>query len=235
MDRTHSIVPKNTLVTSEFGELRQGEQSIPYEIYEMATQNLGILSAYPLRVGERLQLELQGQFISVTVYQCAGAHEGSSALKRYRLVSFDEAINFEKFFSEQRNRSLANRIRMRHSRFPTAEIVPIVYAKTFGTPQVYKLKTVNASRSGMLLESCQGSDAPFTEGTLLEVKIQAPEEETISCLAKVVRCEWKHSGSSRLYGITLTDIPSEQKDSFQSFIEMLEQKSTEILRRNLSA
>jgi hypothetical protein len=237
MDRNQPKLPLSPPIASEFGDLRLGQETIPYHLYEMATHNLGIVTTFPLKVGDKLELELQNQTIPLIVHQLAGHQESQVSAKRFRLVSFEKSVNFERFFSEQRLRSYAasSRIRLRHSRFPTEEAAPLVLAKTFGAHLFYKLRTLNASRSGMLLETCQGSEAPFAQGTLLELKIQRTQEEVISCLAKVVRCELNPMHAGRLYGIALTEIPNEHKESFQTFIESLEEKSNESLRLQLSA
>ena len=235
MDRNLPVKPQIVAVPPAFGVLRDptNEQSLDYELYEIASQNLGILSSHSLSPGDRLELELESTRIPVIVHQIAGLHDRELGLHRYRLFTPEAHVNFESYFPEQRLRSYSGhpKTTVRYARFPSSVLAPLILANTFGAGQTYKLKALNASRSGMLLEACPGSDAPFREGTLLEIKIQRSPIETIACLAKVVRCEYNHENSNRRYGVTLTDIPNEQREQFQSFIEYLETEANKRLLR----
>jgi c-di-GMP-binding flagellar brake protein YcgR len=130
--------------------------------------------------------------------------------------------------------TFANRhqYQMRFGRFST-EVPTPVEARTFGSEEPYRMKTINVSKTGLLLASPPGFRVPFNESTLLELTLFL-EEQPIRCLGKVLRCEVDFEKKIKRYGINICDIHAEDCERYFSFIEDTEHRKNRQVFRALN-
>lgn len=108
-----------------------------------------------------------------------------------------------------------------------------VQTKTFGSPITYKMSTVDASLSGLLILTTSPQNVPFSVNTILELTI-GPQtgmiEKAISVVGKVVRRDDhminEHEGKAYL-GIKIIDIDNYNLRLWNDFMEYLKGNSKE--------
>ncbi len=168
------------------------DKPIDYALYEICHHNIGIITSVEMKVGNGVVIEkTDGQLIPLVVHAEVPKENLPEGYHRFRLISVDPDTDFETLIPELSQRSfMLNSKQLYHVRFARfkTEIPTRVDAKTFGSPEVYSLKTINVSKSGFLLASPPGFRVPFNESTLLELTVHVEDEEPISFLGKVIRC-----------------------------------------------
>ncbi len=211
------------------------EKPVEYALYEICHHNIGIITAVALEVGTPVLIERnEHHIIPLIVHQSVPKGNLPVGYNRYRLISVDPDTDFETLIPELAQRSFAintNQLyNVRFARFST-EIPTRVDASTFGSQEVYSLKTINISKSGFLLASPPGFRVPFNEATLLELTVHVEDEEPILFLGKVIRCEFDFEKKMKRYGVNICEITQESKDRYHGFIEDAEhRKNRQIFR-----
>ncbi len=211
------------------------ETSINYALYEVSNHNIGIISNEPLEVGTQISIQYkENSIIPMVVHQLVPRDNLPPGYRRFRLISLDPHINFEKLLPETSHRkfSLSTRhhFHVRFVRFST-EIPTIIDAKTFGSHRTYSMKTLNISKSGFLLATPPGFTVPFHDTTLLELNIVLDEQTSIQCLGKVVRCEADFERKFKRYGINICEMKPEDREAYHSYIDDLEhRKNRQVFR-----
>ncbi len=211
------------------------DKPIDYALYEICHHNIGIITSVELKIGNGVVIErTDGQHIHVVVHAEVPKENLPDGYQRYRLISVDPDTDFETLIPELSQRSfLLNSKQLYHVRFARfkTEIPTRVDARTFGSPEVYSLKTINVSKSGFLLASPPGFRVPFNESTLLELTVHVEDEEPISFLGKVIRCEFDFEKKMKRFGINICDITNEARERYDNFIEDVEhRKNRQIFR-----
>lgn len=210
------------------------EKSVDYALYEVSHHNIGIISSDNLEIGTEVTLEYREHLtIPMIVHQIVPKKNLPPGYRRYRLITVNPEIDFEKLLPESAHRkvSLSNRhlYQVRFARFAT-EIPTKVEARTFGSDEPYHMKTVNVSKSGFLISSPPGFRVPFHESTLLELVIHL-EGKPIRCLGKVIRCEVDFEKKLKRYGINLCDIHVDDRERYFSYIDDVEHsKNRQVFR-----
>lgn len=212
------------------------EKPVDYALYEVSHHNIGIISSDPLEVGTRVTVEYRdGQPIPLVVHQIVPKKNLPPGYKRYRLITTDPEVNFERILPESSHRKVSFTTRhhyhVRFARFNT-EIPTRVEARTFGSEEPYHMKTINVSKTGFLLASPPGFRVPFHESTLLELTLFL-EDQPIRCLGKVIRCEVDFEKKIKRYGINICDIHAEDREKYFSFIEDTEHRKNRQVFRSL--
>ena len=106
-----------------------------------------------------------------------------------------------------------------------------VLAKTFGSKSEFNLKTVDISKTGMLLESKKEDLVPFIRHTLLEIKMLekgAWLEQPINCLGKVVRCykdQRDVARSLKFFGVEIVELEPRAQPVWQETLLTLSDRS----------
>jgi hypothetical protein len=213
------------------------EKPVDYALYEVSHYNIGIISSDTLEVGTRVTVEYRdGQSIPLVVHQIVSKKNLPPGYKRYRLITTDPEVNFERILPESSYRKVAfttrHQYHMRFARFNT-EIPTRVEARTFGSEEPYHMKTINVSKTGFLLTSPPGFRVPFHQSTLLELTIFL-EDQPIRCLGKVIRCEVDFEKKVKRYGIDICDIHAEDREKYFSFIEDTEHRKNRQVFRMLN-
>ncbi len=212
------------------------EKPVDYVLYEVSHHNIGIITSDPLMVGTRVTVEYRdNQQIPLIVHQEVPKKNLPAGYKRYRLITTDPELNFEKILPENSHRkvSVSNRqqYHVRFARFST-EIPTLVEARTFGSEEPYHMKTINVSKTGFLLSSPPGFRVPFHESTLLELTLFL-EDQPIRCLGKVIRCEVDFEKKIKRYGVNICDIHADDRERYYSFIEDTEHRKNRQVFRSL--
>jgi len=120
---------------------------------------------------------------------------------------------------------------VRAPRYLSIEIA--VKTKTFGSPINYKLLTVDASLSGLLLLSNSPQNIPFSVNTILEITMETKSgmiDQPISIVGKVVRREDKminENEGKAFFGVKIIDIDNFNLRLWNKFIEYLKDNSKE--------
>jgi hypothetical protein len=211
------------------------EKPVDYALYEICHHNIGIITAVELKVGTQILIDrTHGHIIPTVVHAEVPRDNLPEGYNRYRLISVDPDIDFETFIPELSQRSFAvsqNQLyHVRFARFKT-EIPTRVDARTFGSPEIYGLKTINVSKSGFLLASPPGFRVPFNESTLLELTVHLDDEDPISFLGKVIRCEFDFEKKMKRFGINICEITPQARERYDSYIEDVEhRKNRQIFR-----
>ncbi len=211
------------------------DKPIDYALYEICHHNIGIITSVEMKVGNGVVIEkTDGQLIPLVVHAEVPKENLPEGYHRFRLISVDPDTDFETLIPELSQRSfMLNSKQLYHVRFARfkTEIPTRVDAKTFGSPEVYSLKTINVSKSGFLLASPPGFRVPFNESTLLELTVHVEDEEPISFLGKVIRCEFDFEKKMKRFGINICDITSEARERYDNYIEDVEhRKNRQIFR-----
>ncbi|MBC7660476.1 MAG: PilZ domain-containing protein [Chitinophagaceae bacterium] len=214
------------------------EKPIEYALYEICHHNIGVITSVVLEIGTPVFIERSGKhIIPMIVHQAVPTENLPGGYNRYRLISVDPETDFEVLIPELAQRTFhINDKQLYHVRFARfkTEIPTRVDARTFGSPELYSLKTLNVSKSGFLLASPPGFRVPFNEATLLELTIHVDDEEPISFLGRVIRCEFDFEKKMKRYGINICDITAEARERYDSFIEDTEHKKNRQIFRLLN-
>lgn len=211
------------------------EKPVDYALYEICHHNIGVITAVELKIGTSVLIERsEDQIIPLVVHAEVPKENLPEGYHRYRLISVDPETDFETLIPElsQRSFQLTNKqlYHVRFARFKT-EIPTRVDARTFGSPEIYGLKTINVSKSGFLLASPPGFRVPFNESTLLELTVYVEDEEPICFLGKVIRCEFDFEKKMKRFGVSICEITNEARDRYDNFIEDVEhRKNRQIFR-----
>lgn len=211
------------------------DKPIDYALYELCHHNIGVITAVELKVGTQVMIERSANLIIPMIVHAEVPKENlPEGYNRYRLISVDPDTDFETLIPELSQRSFAinnkQTYHVRFARFKT-EIPTRVDARTFGSPEVYTLKTINVSKSGFLLASPPGFRVPFNESTLLELTVHVEDEEPIRFLGKVIRCEFDFEKKMKRFGVSICEITNESRERYDSFIEDVEhRKNRQIFR-----
>lgn len=214
------------------------DKPVEYALYEICHHNIGIITRDHLEVGTTVLIERTNtQIIPMVVHQLVPKKDLPPGYRRFRLISIDPEVDFESMLPEmgQRNYTVARKehYHVRYARFST-EIPTRVDAKTFGSSELYTLKTINISKSGFLLASPPGFRVPFNESTLLELTVHVEGDEPIRFLGKVMRCEFDFEKKMKRYGINICEITAEARERYSSFIEDTEHKKNRQIFRLLN-
>ncbi len=211
------------------------EKPVDYALYEICHHNIGVITGVELKIGTQILIERsETQIIPMVVHAEVPRENLPDGYNRYRLISVDPETDFETLIPELSQRSFAlNNKQLYHVRFARfkTEIPTRVDARTFGSPELYGLKTINVSKSGFLLASPPGFRVPFNESTLLELTVHMEDEEPISFLGKVIRCEFDFEKKMKRFGVNICEITPEARERYDSFIEDVEhRKNRQIFR-----
>lgn len=100
----------------------------------------------------------------------------------------------------------------------------VISAKTFGTPNIYKLNINNASLSGFLLETVGLHSPPFLINTIIEIMFNNDSTPStvmsnLSCVGKIVRITEARQATK--FGVHLI---SNDELFFDSLSEFLKEK-----------
>lgn len=212
------------------------EKSVDYALYEVSHHNIGIISSDPLEIGTVVTVEhRENQPITLIVHQIVPRKNLPLGYQRFRLITTDPEVNFERILPESSHRKVnfttRHHYQMRFGRFST-EVPTHVEARTFGSEEPYRMKTVNVSKTGFLLASPPGFRVPFNESTLLELTLFL-EDQPIRCLGKVLRCEVDFEKKIKRYGINICDIHADDREKYFSFIEDTEHRKNRQVFRTL--
>jgi hypothetical protein len=211
------------------------EKPVDYALYEICHHNIGVITSVTLEIGTAVLIERnENHIIPLIVHQAVPKENLPDGYNRYRLISVDPDTDFETLIPELSQRTFAiNNKQLYHVRFARfkTEIPTRVDAKTFGSPEIYTMKTINISKSGFLLASPPGFRVPFNEATLLELTVHVDDEEPISFLGKVIRCEFDFEKKMKRYGVNICEITTDMRERYDSFIEDAEhRKNRQIFR-----
>ncbi len=107
-----------------------------------------------------------------------------------------------------------------------------VQAKTFGSPILYKMNTMDASLSGVLLSTNNPQSIPFKVNTILEITLFAEgiTEKPINFVGKIVRRDdiVIDQGGKSSFGVKIIDIDHNNSKCWDVLIEYLQEHSKEI-------
>lgn len=211
------------------------EKPLDYALYEICHHNIGIITSVDLTVGTAVMIERsETHIIPLIVHALVPKDNLPEGYHRYRLISVDPETDFEVLIPELAQRTFAiNSKQLYHVRFARfkTEIPTRIDARTFGSPEIYTLKTINVSKSGFLLASPPGFRVPFNESTLLELTVHVDDGEPISFLGKVIRCEFDFEKKMKRFGINICEITSDSRERYHNFIEDVEhRKNRQIFR-----
>ena len=128
------------------------EKPVEYALYEICHHNIGVITSVTLEIGTSVLIERnEHHIIPLIVHQAVPRDNLPEGYNRYRLISVDPQTDFETLLPELGARTFTinnkQQYNVRFARFKT-DIPTRVDASTFGSPEIYTLKTINISKSG---------------------------------------------------------------------------------------
>ena len=90
----------------------------------------------------------------------------------------------------------------------------IVDTKTIGTNLCYSLRTINISKTGMLLSWNSSVKVPFIENTIIELKVDTTRQHLsfpVDCLGKVVRRIDHGADPATDFGVHIVQMEAEDR------------------------
>jgi hypothetical protein len=215
-----------------FGSIRiaSTDRPISYVPYQLSKFSLGIVAKAGLDVFEDLILETPRgpATLKILGVETEGVPDGGA---RYNLMAADLKDDLEKVYSDD-ERVKQNLRGLQLARFQTSPPV-ILNIKTFGSTNPYVFKSINASKSGLLILSLNKNAVPFHHDTLLEIIIEPNNgwlQRSIKSVAKVVHQTTHESkGGLRLqyFGLELKDFSSDSEYIWRRAVEVLEKETIE--------
>lgn len=216
------------------------EQLVEYEPYEFSAHCLGIISPQRLELGTRLTMDTHHHG-SVQFTVLDKVSDIKLGLFRYRLISEDDNVELSKALEIDPNSGRLKLDRsgaqLQSARFSPGEQI-YVETKTFGSTYGYNLEVVDFSKTGLLLcapKPC--GTIPFSEKTLLELKIMTGDNKVITPLAKIVRkfTEGSTPQLSRYFATKFVDFNSDEQMKWDLFMESLEVRNIDKAMMALAA
>lgn len=209
-----------------FGTLLDDQdQVIPYHPFSISKFSMGVIAKSGLNAIKDLYLDSIIGKLRLRVLSVGndGVPDGT---QRYMLMNVDMEQDLEKVFDAATGAAQHQGKSILSARFQTAP--PCVFkGKTFGSSNPYVFKTINASKSGILIMSMQKSP-PFRTGTLVEYSMEPNGEwltKPINGMAKVAR-QWTHqvkvASTTTYFGLELKEFLDDGEALWQQSIHELE-------------
>lgn len=149
--------------------LKNGNEDVEYSVYEVSRHGLKITTTSNLLVGTQMTLTYRDYAeFSLFVVECS--QNEKTKYNYVHLIPQDKTVALDLVFSHHSmrvNSILGTHFRTRNPRIPVLN-PPLTYISTFGAIFKYKVRPINASRSGVLLEVTPGQRIPFRQNGLIE-------------------------------------------------------------------
>ena len=210
--------------------VRSTDEPINYYPVQISKFSIGIVAKAGLNIIDDLELlspngPLRMRLMSV---ETDGVPDGNC---RYHIMLTELNEDLEQIYS---NSERFQQFQGSHSNFQFARFETttssILSCKTFGSTNPYRFKSVNASKSGLLIVSLTKQHVPFRINTILEFILEPNSSwlnRSIKGVAKVVH-ERATRGASKLeknqyFGIELKDLQGDGELVWRQSVTKLEQ------------
>lgn len=212
---------------ASFGSLTKNhdQSGILYSVYEISRYGLKVTTKEVLNPGEVIILNYRDS-VDFEMIVASVVFVEKSDYYQVHLLSNDPSLTLDPSLHQHALRSLSvagSAYRVRHARIPMSRNI-LVSIKTFGSQFVYRMRILNASKTGFLLEVLPGPKIPFAEGGLVECQIPDIAKEQTHCIAQIKRIK-KKEGGRVVVACNINEIENEEREVYNRFIQTEEDAS----------